>query len=327
MSCLNNIIGVKNPCDNDNVESLSGYNITDYPGISLQSAANVADEKTVSGYNYLVDLVRRAMLRLNNDLLSYINSEYRVNTIKTSEWKTGNWIVPYVIVPGGIAGQQRGIYFQKKNVNCQLYKLHIARVRIYSNYTGTTDLKITDPGGGLTYTVPINLVAGEVKEFNLNLQLMGNESRVTLDSSIPVYSNKPSCGNGCGGQPISDAVNVYGIDNGVTQKTESFGIEVDILVKCDISKLVCDMASDKIIGQAAFELCGAMFYDEMVKSPRLNYLTIYKGDDLAEQAKAGFQSYRNYMENAFAGLKNYISGKDGGCKCIECGGVIVQSNA
>lgn len=326
MSCLNNIIGVKNPCDADNIESLSGYMINDYPGISLQTASNLADEEVLTGYNYLVDLVRRAMIRLNNDMLSYINNEYRVNTIKASEWKSGVWNVPYTVIAAGTAGEQRGVYFVKKNLNCQLYKLHIVRVRVFSNYTGITNLRITDPGVGLVYNTPITLVAGEVQEFNLNHQLLGNESRVTLDSSIPVYSNKPYCGSGCGGTPISDSVNVYGISNGVEQKIEAYGIEVDILTKCDISKIVCDMASDKIIGQAAFELCGAMFYDETITSDRLNYQKIYKSEELSSRALAGFESYRNYMQNAFNGLKNYLTSKDGGCKCIECGGVQVRTN-
>lgn len=326
MSCFENIIGVKKPCSTDNIESLSGYFINDYPGISLQTASNIADEETLTGYNYLKDLVRRAMIRLNNDLLSFINSEYRVNSIKSSNWKSGNYNVPYTIIPAGTAGQQRGVYFAKKNVKCQLYKLHISRVRIYSAYSGQVTLKIADVGAGITYNPTVELVAGEVKEFELNLAIVGNECRVTIDASIPVYSNKPNCGSGCGGTPISEDVTVNGISNGVTQKTECYGIEVDILVKCDISKLACDMASDMIIGQAAYELCGAMFYDEMTKTNRLNYLTIYKGDELKEQAAAGFESYRNYMENAFKGLRTYLVSKDGGCKCIDCSGVQIKSN-
>lgn len=326
MSCLDNIIGVKKPCSTYNVPSLSGYFVQDYPGITLQSAANNADEKTLSGYEYLKDLVRRAMMRLNNDLLAYINNEYKVNSIRKSVWKSGEYVKPYTVVPSGTAGQQRGIYFAKKQTRCRFYKLHLSRVRIYSNYTGTTVLKITDVDAGIVYNPSIELVAGEVVEFDLNLSILGDECRVTLDSAIPVYSNKPFCGDGCGGTIVSDAVSVRGIDNGSLQKTEAFGIDADILVKCDISKLICDLASDNIIGQAAYELCGAMFYDEMTKSSRFNYLTIYKGEELADQASAGFSAYRNYMQSALNGMKNYLVQKDGGCKCIDCGGVKVLTN-
>lgn len=326
MNCLNNIIGVKDPCSNSEPVSLSGYNITDYPGISLQTAANVADEKTLSGYEYLKDLVRRAMIRLNNDLIAYINSEYEVNTIKRSYWKTANFNTPYTIVPVGSASEQRGTYFEKKSPECQLYKLFIARIRIMSGYSGDTILTINDVNKGIAYPVPITLEAGTEQEFEIEVPIQGNEVRVTLPSNIPVYSNKPMCGAGCGNTAISDAVLVYGIDNGSLNKLESFGIEVDILVKCDLSRLICDMAADKLIGQAAFELAGAMFYDEATKTSRMNYLTIYKGDQLAQQAAGGFESYRNYMDNAFKGLRNYIVQKDGGCRCVDCGGVQIRSN-
>jgi hypothetical protein len=69
-----------------------------------------------------------------------------------------------------------------------------------------------------------------------------------------------------------------------------------------------------------------MFYDEMTKSSRFNYLTIYKGEELADQASAGFSAYRNYMQSALNGMKNYLVQKDGGCKCIDCGGVKVLTN-
>lgn len=326
MNCLNNIIGIQDPCSTDAPVTLSGYLGTDYPGISLQTAANVADEKTKSGYEYLKDLRRRAMMRLNNDLLSYINNEYKVNSIKRSLWKSGNYNIPATVISAGTAGQQRGVYFQKKQIECNLYKLFITRVRIKSNYTGDTILKVADVGANISYPIPVTLTAGTEEEFEIEIPIYGDEVRVTLPSDIPVYSNKPMCGAGCGNTVISDAVLVYGIDNGTTQRIECYGIEVDILVKCDLSKLICDMASDKIIGQAAFELFGAMFYDEATKTSRMNYLTIYKGEDLAKQAAAGFESYRNYMANAFAGLRNYLVSKDGGCGCIDCGGVQIKAN-
>lgn len=326
MTCLDKIIGVKNPCNDDVVETLSGYLINDYPGITLQTASNMADEEMLTGYKYLKDLVRRAMMRLENDMLSYINNNYRVNTIKQSVWATGVFNTPQSIIQGGTAGQQRGVYIQKKMLHCKLYKLYINSITIYSNFTGKTTLKIADVDAGVSYNPQINLVAGEVLEFVINKAISGNEARITLDSSIPVYSTKTLCGVGCVNTPISDAVRVYGIDNGNPVQLESYGIIADVLVKCDLSNLICDMASDKIIGQAAYELCGAMFYDEMTKQDRLNYLTIYKGDELKQQAMAGFDAYRNYMENSFKGLQNYLVSKDGGCKCIDCSGVKIKAN-
>lgn len=325
-NCLQNIIGVKNPCDANNTESLSGWFINDYPGITLQSAANVADEKTLTGYNYLVDLVRRAMLRLNNDLLSYINREYKVNSILNSSWQTGSYTEPYSTIAAGDPSIQRGLYFTKKKTECQLTKLFISKIRIFSDYTGTTTLKVMDVDANVSYTPTISLVAGEIKEFVLNIALQGEECRITLPGDIVVYHNKPNCGRGCDGGVISDCVNVYGLNDNVSNTSECYGIEVEVLCKCDLSNLICEMISDKLLGQAAFELCGAMFYDEMTKTNRLNYLTIYKGEEIKAQAAAGFDSYRNYMESMFSGLRSYLVSKDGGCGCIDCGGIQIKTN-
>lgn len=325
-SCIDNIIGVKNPCDTEVTESLSGYFITDYPGITLQSAANIADEKTKSGYEYLKDLVRRAMLRLNNDILMYINTEFITNSIKASTWETGTFEYPYTTVAAGDANIQRGLYFRKKDLTCKLYKMFLENIRIFSAETVTTTLKIIDVGH-TEYAPTINLVADEIKEFDLNIVLQGNECIISLPGNIEVYHNKPSCGIGCGGSPISDCVAVNGyMDNADLQSSEAYGIEADVLCKCDFSKLICEMANDKIIGQAAYELCGAMFYDEMTKTNRMNYLTIYKGEELANQASAGFSMYKQTLNNAFAGFERYLAKKDAGCGCIECEGASILSN-
>ena len=329
MICLDQIIGIKDPCSNTLPKTLSGYYDTDYPGISLQSAANIADEKVISGYEYLKDLNRRMALRLKNDMLSFINSEYKVNTVKRSYWKSGNYVTPYSLIAAGSASEQRGVFFQKKHLDCELYKLYITRVRIMAGYSGDVILTIDDVTAGLSYPVPITLESGVEQQFEIEVPIQGSEVRVTLPSNIPVYSNKPMCGAGCGNTAQSDAVLVYGIDTANAEpltKLEAYGIEVDILVKCNLDRLVCDMASDGIIGQAAYELFGAMFYDEATKTPRMNYLTIYKGDQLAAQAAGGFESYRNYLQNAFAGFRNYLTSKDGGCKCIDCGGVQIKAN-
>jgi hypothetical protein len=69
-----------------------------------------------------------------------------------------------------------------------------------------------------------------------------------------------------------------------------------------------------------------MFYDEMVKNHRLNYLTIYQGDQITQQAAAGFDAYRGYLTNAMQAVRQYIVNSDGGCKCIDCSGVQVKTN-
>lgn len=322
-SCLENIIGIKAPCATD-TDSISGYNITDYPGITIQSASNVVDEKMKTGYAYLVDLRRRAMMRLNNDVLAYINREYRVNTFITDSYKSGELNASFAKVAAGTSGQRRGTVISTRKTWCRFQKMIINRIRIYSNYTGDTTLKIADVTAGLTYNVPVTLEAGVGNEFVINKAIQGREVQITLPSDIEVYAVKPECG--CGGKPKNEFLEFNGLNNGIVNVSESYGIEVDMTLKCDLSTIVCDLAHDGIIGQAAYELCGAMFYDEMTKTNRLSYLTIYKAEEIKSQASAGFEAYRDYMNSALMGMRNYLVNNDGNCGCVDCSGVQIKSN-
>ena len=323
MGCLDTIIGIKAQCTGADTESLSGYFITDYPGITIQSASNYNDEKTITGFNYLVDLRRRAMLRLNNDIQAYIASNYRVNAITGNAWKTGEFTTS--TISAGTTGQRRGLVIYKQKPQCRLYKIVLNRVRIYSNETITTTLRLADTNGTV-YNTSVELEQGVITELVLNKTFEGSEIQITLPSDISVYGSTPFCGIGCGNTLKSDCVRVNGLSNGTPNTTQSYGIEADVQCKCDLTTLVCDLATNNLIGQCAYELCGAMFYDEMVKNHRLNYLTIYQGEEIKQQAQAGFQAYQSYMENAMKGLRNYLVNSDGGCKCVDCSGIQIKTN-
>lgn len=323
MSCINEIIGIKANCAGADTESLSGYFITDYPGITIQSASNYNDEKTVTGFKYLQDLRRRAMLRLNNDIQAYIASTYRVNAIESNIWRTGEW--DSTIINAGVVGQQRGIVIYKQKPQCRMYKIVVKSVKIYSNETINTTLRLADTNG-VVYTKAISLEQGVVNEFIINKQFEGNEIQITLPSNISVYGNKPNCGVGCSGTKSNECIRVAGLNNGIANTTQSYGIELDTICKCDLSTLVCDLATNNLIGQSAYELCGAMFFDEMIKNHRLNYLTIYQGEEIKTQALAGFNAYKGYLENALSGIKRYLTNNDGGCNCVDCSGVQLKTN-
>jgi len=323
MSCLDNIIGIKAPCSPDTAP-LSGMFITDYPGITLKSASNVADERTMTGYAYLVDLRRRAMQKLNNDVLAFINKEYKVNTIATNRYQSGSYNTPYTTISAGSSSQRRGIVIGKIKTWCRFHKIIVNKVRIYAAESKDVILHISDVGAGVTYPATVSLEANVVNEFVINKTIVGNEVQITIPSDTIVYSNKPECG--CGGRPKNEYLIFNGLSNSAIIPTEGYGIEADITLKCDISTLVCDLANDQIIGQAAYELCGAMFYDDMLRNNRMNYLTIYKGDEMKDQSLAAYAAYASYLESAMDGLTGYIARNDGNCRCVDCGGMQIKPN-
>jgi hypothetical protein len=58
----------------------------------------------------------------------------------------------------------------------------------------------------------------------------------------------------------------------------------------------------------------------------MNYLTIYKAEEIKAQAVAGFEAYRDYMDKAMMGMRQYLTRMDGGCKCVDCSGLQIKSN-
>ncbi len=187
------------------------------------------------------------------------------------------------------------------------------------------DLRIADVSGSV-FNVDVDLIQGQVTEIVINKTFEGNEIQITLPSEISVYTNSPNCGIGCGGSHKNECVRVKGLSNGVANTTQAYGIECFVTCICDINTLVCDMATNQLIGQTAYELCGAMFYDEMPKNKRLNYLTIYKEEQITQQAQAGFAMYQQYLTNAMNGVRQFLVNSDGGCKCIDCSGVQFKTN-
>lgn len=327
MACLDNIIGIKDPCTGiADVTPLSGYYISDYPGITTQFAANAADERTQTGKRFLEDVRRRAMMKLNNDVKAYINSEYRVNSIPFDIYRASEFITPATTLTAGSSGDRRGVVVSKVKTWCRLFKMCLTRIRVYSNQTIDTTLRITDVGTGTAYNVAVSLVAGNITTLNLNKVLEGVEVQVTLPSDISLYSAKPNCGcNSDKSYLITQGISYSG-GSYTLNSNETYGIEVDMILKCDLDSVVCDMATDTLIGQAAYELCGAMAYDELMRNNRMNFLTIYKAEEIKEQAQAGFQMYRDYMDKAMMGMRQYLTRMDGGCRCVDCSGVQIKTN-
>lgn len=323
MNCIENLIGLRGVCGAPDTPSISGYFATDYPGITIETAAQINDQKTVTGYQYLQDLRKRAMLRLDSDIQSYIAANYRVNSLKSDSWTTGEY--KSSIQPAGTPGLQRGIVAYKQKPQCRLYGLVLASVRVLADYTGQTTLTIKDTAG-YVYTAQINLEAGVILELSLNKKIIGDEVQILLPSNIPVYQTKVNCGVGCNGTPISNCCRVNGVSNNTLNTQEGYGITANILCQCDLSKITCDLANQRLLGQAAYELYGAMFFEEATMNERISYLTIYKGEQLEKQSTAAYDKYEVYMKNMFAGLRNYLVQNDGNCGCVDCQGMVIKAS-
>lgn len=322
--CYKNIIGIRSSCEVDNgAIPSSGFYISDYPGITLKGAANVADGNEQTGDEFLNDLRTRAMKRLQADILRYINQNFKVNEVTKLPWSTTKEVRTSVVAPG-VTTDKRGIVLTKKKPNCRLTKVHISTITIAVPTTQTVTLKIADATfNEVTTYEDLICEGGFENEFQINKSFSGNEIQIYLPGDVSVYSSKPHCN--CGGESSSDCINVLGMNNSTLSKEEGFGITAMVQCKCDFSDLLCDLSMDQLIGQAAFELIGAMFYDEQLKSTRFNWMTMYDEETIAKQSQMAFSDYNGLLNDSLKGLKGYIERADK-CGCIDCNGYSLKYN-
>lgn len=325
MACFENILGIKPNCDcGESGEPKSGYYISDYAGITLQGAANIADETYHSGIEFLKGIRDKAMRKMQNDLLAYINLNFKTNNMIGYEWCSGKKYNTNTISPAPTL--KRGILLEKKNAKCSLTKMFIQRIRVKTNFTGQTDLFVADLGGVLT-TYTIDLVAGAITEIEVELPVIGDEVKIYIDGSVEVYSNKIDCQ--CRGGSSSKCAKVKGFTESASitlNTSEGYGIEADVICQCDYTNILCDLSMDAILGQAAYELAGAMYYEESLRTTRFNWMTIYNKEQIEQQVQVGFEAYKNYMENAMLGLRQFVVNADGGCGCIDCSKIERKAN-
>lgn len=322
--CFSNILGIKPNCDLDNyIVPSSGLFISDYPGIGIKEASNLASGENGTGLDYLYSLRNKAMIRMQNDILRYVNKTFKINAIETMPWPTTKEVRTTVIA-ADVGNPKRGIVLEKKNPKCRLQKIYISKISIAVPTTCVGDLTILDVTTGTSLTYPnLDLQGGFANEFLINKSFSGNELQIYLNGDIAVYSVNPQCN--CGGISSSPCVNAMGMLNNTVTKTEGYGITAFVTCKCDFSDLLCDLSMDPILGQAAFELVGSMFYDERLKSTRFNWMTIYNQEEMKVQMEAGFALYGQYLSDSLEGLKTYIERADN-CGCIDCKGYKLYNN-
>lgn len=311
LECLDNIISIPE-CGEQ--ESLSGRSITDLPGIGITQAANIASEKFMTGLNLLRDARRRAILDIQTDLIGFLQGNGFVPKIFQKTWST-LYKLTGGTVEGTDIGDYRGIVLKTQVKNCLLKKLYIPYVHIYPAYTGTVVLRIEDGENAYPYTV--QLVAGEPIKVRVNFTAVTDEVYILLPDYVGVYSVTPNCQ--CSSTHAkSDCAKVIGYYNGIETKSEGFGIWADVQCKCDYGYILCQLATDGMLGEIVMYKTGVNIMDERLKTDRLNYFTTY-GREEAVGIKAEWQQeYVARFNRMLDAMGSYLPRIDK-CGCIECG--------
>lgn len=321
--CLQNIISIKDPCDPLNTpQSLSGFDLFDLPGLTYKSASQVADSDYVSGLNMLRDKRRLAILKIKNEIFTWLQYGNYIPNSNTDIYRTGELrrMRDSKVIPASTGNGKRGAVVYGTNPPSALKKVRITDVYIKSDYTGNTKLYVED--GATTYEYLIALNAGKINAISLNFSADTDEVRLVLADNIPVYSVDPNCS--CGDKKSSYA-KTAGIDSGATNTQESFGIWADVSYSCDLDYLLCQLSRNTIFGEMMLYLTGALVMDERLKTDRLNYFTIY-GQEEAEKIKDEWMlEYGSKWNTLIQSLPNLLPKMDHS-GCIQCKGVRIASN-
>lgn len=317
--CLDNLISIKGLCDND--ESISGVDLFDLPGMSIEKASAAAGAKAVSGKNLLIDKVRIATLKMKNDLMTFLHGNGYIPNLTTNIFKTGEPPKRPSLIDPANGGQYRGIQIRGAYGNtCIMKKLFVSQVYIKSNLTGAAVMRVED--GNDIYDYDIQLHAGQTDIITINFTAKYTNINILLADTLGVYSVEPNCG--CGTQSNGCAKTV-GLSGAVTTNLQGYGIYADVQCICDYDEMLCKFVKMGILGEILKYGAGIEIMDEITKSDRLNYFTIY-GKEAAQETKIEWSGeYANLWNTFIKSLYKILPGIDR-CGCIDCGGTQIKSN-
>ncbi|HYD19944.1 MAG TPA: hypothetical protein VEB40_00610 [Flavipsychrobacter sp.] len=314
LSCLDNIVSIPDGCM-ETETSLSGFSITDLPGVTIKLGAAIADEKFVSGLNLLKDARRRAILQIRNDLLGYLHGNGYVTQSVQRTWSTLDRRDGSLKAATSL-GDYRGIVVKSQRRNCGLRKLHIPYTYIKANHTGSLVLRIED--GEHSYPFSFDSVAGSISKVAVNFTAESDEVYLLLPDVLDVYSVVPNCQCGGSTTPKSDCAKVVGYYNGIETKSEGFGIWAEVQCKCEYSYLLCQLATEGLFGEVLLYKTGVNIMDERTKTDRLNYFTIYGTEEAEAIRQEWTELYNEKWNSLITSLPGLLPRLDK-CGCIECG--------
>lgn len=317
MSCLDNIVTVRNNCVSDNPESLSGFDLMDAPELTPLNLADIANEKYISGYEMAKNVLANAVKLFRNDFIGTlaankisVNLSNAVHT--TSDFNTS------ITFPA--ENKERGItLFKAAARRGSLTKHTIKTVSVYPLVSvESTDILIYDDG--MLYRYTTELTANAVNTIQVNHVMKGSSVHVLLDGSeIPVASAKIKCFTGCGGKQPNDCAHAKGFNgDGNISAKESFGISVDFYCECDYEQILCDMAKG-YVGNLIYLKARIGLLNERIYTNRNNNWIAY-GEEEAKELKSELEQEYNQTWNTFGSsltnsLKSYRD------SCIDCKGV------
>lgn len=321
MSCLDNIISVRNYCSNIKPDSLSGLDLMDAPELNQSKMAAMVDADFIKGYDLAKDVVRRAGIELTNDFIAVLAANRVASDIidtvhQSSKFDSGT-TYPSV-------NYERGFTLYKANP----YKSKLKQVIITKLFLNAVDaseagaIKIYDNGKVTTFNVAI--VAG-LNEYPVNYVLSGDSARIVLSAdSVAVYATPLICHVGCNGHSPNECGYTKSWNNGAEISIkEGFGLGIEFHCECDFQHIVCSL-SKTYIGNLLYLKSRIKLLESRIYSDRLNNFIVYGADEAKAQKIELTNEYNSEWNTMVSALPNLLRKYND--SCLDCRGIRFKTN-
>lgn len=300
--------------------------INDGPGITLKSAAAIANEEQRSGYELLKSNNIRAVEYVFEDFYAKATGLYRFNAVaetrRLNYWDGSK--LPATALDRGLV---------LKRWRSEMAQIFISELYIKSASSGTASVKIQDiilgEDGTVTVlkttTVSVDLVADKEVTKRVDYISESEQVLITIDNtSFSMYSGNvdtkfSGCG-GCSGTPRGLYFNGW---NGSAEQNRYFGIGALASVRCYEENILCQLLPR--MNFIIYYRAQIMFWDNLLYSNRLNPITTYN-EEKAKAAKAELEKKYDKAFNAFIPvIKGFIGSMKG--DCFTCNSSIRHANS
>lgn len=314
MSCLDNIVSLKNKCGNNVATSLSGYYIEQAPEISPLILADIANEKYIDGFTLAQSVLNNSLLDIKSDFLGALYSNDLISDVSAITYTSSEF---NMASSWPAANLERGLtIFKTAKSKNYLQRTTIKRVSALP-LADKEDGEILVYDNGLVYRYPVELTADMINTIEIDHVIQGDYARVLIDNAaLPMSNSVLTCFTGCNGKLPNDCGYTKGYNGtGDISNKEGFGISVDFQCECDFESILCDLAKT-YVGKLIYTKVRIGLLDERINTTRLNNFIVYGKEDAIQRKKELEQDYVEQWNTLLASMPNLL--KKYRSDCIRC---------
>lgn len=310
------IIGVKDYINCTKPES--GLFINQLPGITLKTAANVANEEFQGGLELMRQSTIMAAQQVKDEFISRLGPLFNFNSIV--ETRQLDQFTDKVLPAAPL---ERGIVV--KRWRSELARTFIDSVYIRVQNAGSATLKIIEVvQEGQTYkeckvtNYQINLLADCVNTIKLDYLAQTEQVRIVFDQTSFDTNN-------CGYNQFGNTCNTcYGISKGITiqgwngtkEDGNCYGVGVYVNVRCYEENVFCALLPRMYF--LMWYKSGIVFLEDFIASTRINNFTIFGKEQAKELLKQYTEKYNEKYEVIIKNAYDFIKSTKG--ECLTCNG-------